>query len=250
MVTAIRQAAVSALGPGQDHVRPPSRVAQSRTGERVKASHPIQVAPGCGGSDPAPEQVRRQLVADLLHALPGVGEHIVAALDALLLLACASCPSCVAVSLTVDHETQPVTITATRSAGHRDAASLTVRLPRPGTGGPARQPAVLVVFATDQVALADLGDDVTALLEIDPGRITLVAAAAAPQSSTSGLVLAGQLADRATVDQALGALLEQGWVPPEARRELRRRADHAGASLAHAARTVLAAMPGVPEQGP
>lgn len=248
MVTAIRQAAVSALEPGQDRSRPPSRVAHSRTGERVKASHPNQAAHGCGGSDPAPEQVRRQLVADLLHALPGVSGHIAAALDAVLLLACASCPSCVAVSLTVDHETQPVTITATRSAGHRDAASRTVRLPRPTTGEPARQPAVLVVFATDPVALAGLCDDVTALLEIDPGRITLAAAAAVPQKTVVGLVLAGQLADRAAVDQALGALLEQGWVPPEARRELRRRADDAGATLAHAAGTVLAALPGVPEQ--
>lgn len=183
MVTAIRQAAVSALEPGQDRSRPPSRVAHSRTGERVKASHPNQAAHGCGGSDPAPEQVRRQFVADLLHALPGVSGHIVAALDAVLLLACTLCPSCVAVSLTVDHETQPVTITATRSAGHRDAASLTVRLPRPTTGEPARQPAVLVVFATDPVALAGLGDDVTALLEIDPGRITLAAAAAVPQKT-------------------------------------------------------------------
>ncbi len=200
--------------------------------------------------DEAPDQVRHQLVADLLQALPGGGGHVVASLDAVLLLARASCPSCVAVSLTVDHEDQPVTITATRSTGHRHAPSMTVRLPRPSTNGPARQPASLAVFATDSVALAGLADDVTALLGIDPGRITLAAAAAVPQPTIAGLVLSEQLADRAVVDHALGALLEQGWLPTESRRELRRRADDAGVSLALAAVIVLAALPGVPPRPP
>lgn len=201
------------------------------------------------GPDRSPGQVRQQHVADLLQTLPVGGGHIVASLDAVLLLARASCPSCVAVSLTVDHDDQPVTITAVRSTGHRYASSMTVRLPRPRTNGPAREPALLVVFATDAVALARLADDVTALLAIDPGRVTL-AAAAVPHPITAGRILSGQLADRAAVDHALGALLEQGWLPNESRRELERRARDAGASLAQAARAVLAALPDVPVQRP
>lgn len=54
----------------------------------------------------------------------------------------------------------------------------------------------------------------------------------------------GDTADRTAVDRALGALLEQGWLPTAGRRELRRRAGDAGASLVQAAADVLAALPG------
>ncbi len=202
------------------------------------------------GPDRVPDQVRHQLVADLLQTLPGGGGHIVASLDVVLLLARASCPSCVAVSLTVDPEDQSVTIAAIRSNGHRHAPAMTVTLPRPSTTGPARQPAVLVVFATDTVALTRLAGDLTALLGIDPGRITLAAAAPVPQTAAADLVLSEQLAGRAAVDRALGVLLDQGWVPTEGRSELQRRADDDGASLAQAAATVLSALPGATPQRP
>jgi len=201
------------------------------------------------GPEQRPEQVRHPFVADLLRALPGPGGHVVASLDAVLLLARASCPSCVAVSLTLDHQGQLVTVTATMNPGHLRAPSMTVRLPRPSPNGPAQQPAVLVVFATDPPALARLAGDVTTLLDIDPRRISLAADAAVPPT-TAGRVLAGQLADRTAVDRALGALLEQGWVPTEGRRELQRRADDAGASLVQAAASVLAALSGVVPQHP
>lgn len=197
-----------------------------------------------------PDPVRHQLVADLLQTLPGGGDHIVESLDVLLCLARASCPSCVAVSLTLDPEEQSVTIAASGSTGHRHAPALTVRLPRPRKNGPAPQSAVLVVFATDTVALTRLAADLTELLGIDPGRITLVAAAPVPQNAAANLVLSEQLAERAAVDRALGVLLDQGWVSTEGRGELQRRADDAGASLAQAAATVLAAMPGAAPQRP
>lgn len=185
-----------------------------------------------------PDRVRHPLVAYLL---PGDGEHIVALLDAVVLLARAWCPSCVAVSLTVDHEGQPVTVTVTLNTGHRYAPSMTVRLPRPSLNGPARSPAVLVVFATDAFALARLAVDLTASLDIDRRRITLAADAPVPPPTTAGLVLAGQLADRAAVDRALEALLEQGWTPTAGRKELQRRADDAGDSLVQAAAKVFVA---------
>lgn len=190
----------------------------------------------------------QQLVADLRATAPGGGGPIEAFLDAVLLVARAACPSCLAVTLTVDHEGQPVTVTATVSSGQRHAPSLTVRLPRPDTSGPARRPALLVVFATDMVALARLADDVTVLLDIDRRQVTLEATGPVPQSTTANLVLAGQLADRAAVDRALGALIDQGWLPTEGRIELQRRADDTGRSLAQAATTMLEALPGVPPQ--
>lgn len=202
------------------------------------------------GSEQPPDHDRHQDVADLLRALPGHGDQLVASLEAVLRLAHASCPTCVAVSLTLDHQGQPVTVAATLRAGHRHAPSMTVQLPRPTTDGPARRPANLVVFATDARALARLAAATTVLLELDPGRVTLTGAAAVPAPATAGPVLAGQLADRSVVDRALGALLEQGWVSTDGRDELQRRADRAGASLVQAATTVLAALPGLPPRLP
>ncbi len=196
------------------------------------------------GPDRIPDQTIQRLVADLLKTLPEGGEQVVTLLDAVLLLARASCPSCVAVSLTLDPEGHPVTIAAIRGNGHRLVPAMTVRLPRSDTSGPVRQPAVLVVFATDTVALTRLAADLTALLGIDPGRITLAAAAAVPHPAAADMVLSAQLADRTAVDLALGVLLDQGWTTTEGRGELQRRADESGASLAQAAATVLAALPG------
>lgn len=111
-------------------------------------------------SNQAADQAGQQF-AGLMATASGGGSQIGASLDAVLLLARAACPSCLAVTLTVDHESQPVTVTAMVSTGQRHAPSLTVRLPRANTSGPARRPAVLVVFANDMVALARLADDVT-----------------------------------------------------------------------------------------
>lgn len=88
---------------------------------------------------------------------------------------------------------------------------MTVRSPRPSTNGPARQPAVLVVFATDTVALTRLAADLAALLGIDAGGITLAVAAPVRQPAAAGRILSEQLADRTAVDRALGVLLDQGW---------------------------------------
>lgn len=198
------------------------------------------------GPDRVPDQLRHQLLADLLLTLPDSGGHIVTSRDAVLLLARASCPSCVAVSLTLDPDDQAVTIVAVRSNGQRYAPAMTVRLPRPNTNGPA----LLVVFATDTVALSRLAGDLIALLGIDPERITLAAAAPVPQAAAADRVLSEQLADRTAVDLALGALLDQGWVSTEGRSELQRRADEAGKSLAQAAAAILAALPGASTQRP
>jgi len=127
---------------------------------------------------------------------------------------------------------------------------MTVRLPRPSANASARQPAALVVFGTDVVALIRLAADLTALLEIDPGRVTLAAAALVPQNAAAGRTLSEHLADRTAVDRALGVLLDQGWVSTEGGGELQRRADDAGASLAQAAATVLSALPGATPQRP
>lgn len=200
------------------------------------------------GQSHGADGVRHQLVADLLHPLPREGGHIVESLDAVLLMAQASCPSYVAISITLDPEDQPVTMIAGTNSGDRHVPTMTVTLA--GADERAAQPAVLVVFATDTVALSRLAADLTAVLGINPGRITLAAAAAVPQTAAADLVLSEQLADRAAVDRALGVLLGEGWAPTEGRSELQRRADDAGSSLAHAAATVLSALPGAAPQRP
>jgi hypothetical protein len=192
-----------------------------------------------------------QLVAEPLQTLPGKGGHIVTSLDAVLLLTRASCPSCVAVSLTLDPDDQSVTITAIiRSNRHRHAPAMTVRLPRSNTHDPARQTALLVVYATDPLSLTRLAGDLTALLGIEPETITLAAEAQVPQTASADLALSGQLTDRTAIDLALGVLLDQGWISPNGRHELQRRASDAGASLAQAAATILSALSGTAPQRP
>lgn len=228
--------------------------ARSRSGRRngvdVTQSHPTGDRMAVQGRDRVPDRARHQLAADLLQTLPGGGDHIVESLDAILHLARASCPSCVAVSLTFDHENHSVTIAASESTRQWHAPALTVKLPPPSTKGPARQPAVLTVFATDSAALTRLAADLTAVLRIDPSRITLAGPTPVPQAEAAEQVLSEQLGDRAAINRALGVLLDQGWAPTQGRSELQRRADNAGASLAHAAAGVLAALPGPAPQTP
>lgn len=197
------------------------------------------------GSGQRPEPVRSATVAELLQTLPG-SEDPIRSLDAVLLLARASCPSCVAVSLTVDHMSTLVTVVAGLPHRPRRAASMTVRLPRGVADGPVRLPAVLALFATDALSLARLAVGTSTLLAVPRHHVTLTADARVPPPTAAKLVLARQLADRAVVDRALGALLEQGWLPSDGGVELQRRAEAAGASVAQAAATVLAALPGAP----
>lgn len=225
--------------PGSWQGQPPSRLRQHRrhsTGRVLVADGPEQ----------HPEQVRHPFVADLLPSLPGPGGQVGRALDTVLLLARASCPSCVAVSLTLDDGGRRVTVTATTNPAVRHAPSLTVRLPRSSSNRPAAQPSVLVVFATDGLALARLAVGLSVLLGAAGRRVTLAVDAPIPPPMIADLVLAGQLADQSAIDRALGVLLEQGWVLTDGRRELQRRADTAGASLVQAAANVLAALPPTP----
>lgn len=198
-----------------------------------------------GGPRPPPDLVRQHLVADLLRTLPGRGDDVAASLDAVLALASLSCPSCVAVSLTHDRDGRTTTVTATTDPGCTDAPSMEIRSPSAGPDRLGAGSAVLVVFATDPLALSRLADDV-ALLGAHRCRVTLRARSRIPPPSSTDVVGAGQLHDRATVDRALGALLEQGWAPGEGREELQRRADTAGIPLLGAASVVLAALPGAP----
>lgn len=164
------------------------------------------------GARRPPDRGRRPTVVELLEDLNDDGDGLVPSLDALLRLACASSPTCVAVSLTVDDGT-PVTVVAVVDQGRRRAASMTLPLPGPGPGAPRRRPDVLVVFATDVLALARLAVVLGALLGIPEHRVVLVPDAPVPRPTAAGLLLAGQLADRGEVDRALGALLEQGRLP-------------------------------------
>jgi len=201
------------------------------------------------GPGPSPDHVRHPLGAGLLRALSGGGDDLAASLDTVLALARASCPSCVAVSLILDHGGRSTTVTATTDLGCTHAPSVAIRSLRAGPDPLGPGPAVLVVFATDALALARLAADI-ASLGTHRCRVALQAPARIPPPSSADVVGTRQLADRTMVDRALGALLEQGWVPDEGREELQRRADTAGTPLVRAAAVVLAALPGAPGPPP
>lgn len=206
---------------------------------------PDVLGPDVVGPDVLGLDVRRPdvLAADLQRALSAGDDDVTASLRTVLATARASCPSCVAVSLGLDHDGRPTTVTATADPGCTHAASMAIRCATPDgvqTGSP-----VLLVFGTDGPALARLAADV-AQLGTHRGRVTLGAPARIPPPSSADPVGTGQVADRTTVDRALGALLEQGWAPDEGRQELQRRADSSGAPLVRAAAVVLATLPGTP----
>jgi hypothetical protein len=194
-------------------------------------------------SSGASAHVQGLALADLLQATPGAGEDLGRSLQAILLLACASCPSCVAVSLTVDDGGTPVTVVAGAGPAEHQAASLTVRLSHASSRPVVRAAAVLVVFATDMVALARLGVELRAMLGTTGTPADLTIEGLVPPPTSLGTLLVRGLAERAAVDRALGALLEQGWLPDAGRRELELRAVSAGDQLAQVAAVVLEALP-------
>lgn len=217
-------------GPGRPRRRSPSGV-------------PAGQSPGRSGG------TRSRFTADVLRAVPGGADGVATSLDAVLAVARSVCPSCVAVSLTLGHQGRSTTVTATTDPACTRAASMSFRAPAAVADGVEPGSAVLHVFATDPLALARLAADV-APGDTQQFRVTLRPTARVPPPSSADVVGSRELADRTTVDRALGALLEQGWSPDEGRRELQHRADTTGSPLVCAAAVVLANLPGAPSRRP
>lgn len=194
--------------------------------------------------------------AALLGALEGAaGADLPGGLAGLLLLSRAAVPSCLAVSLTLDHLGVAVTVAALADdAGEMPArSSLAVRLP----GG-----AVLLLQAAAAAALDATRVDLLRLLDLEPTRARLdehlgrlggdsrrpgagradradladTPAPAAPSEGPPG----GSLEDLGVVAQALGVLLDRGFLPSDGSEELERLAARLGIAVPTAARALLA----------
>lgn len=124
----------------------------------------------------------------------------------------------------------PVTITAVDS--HTAAASILLPLGVPSTAGDH-----IVLYAHNPGAFTDLAADARTVLGAG-GDIVMDGHLPPPTASATD-ASAADLADRSTIDQAVGFLIGQGHPPEEAMVELRRRAATAGASAAWMANHIL-----------
>lgn len=163
----------------------------------------------------------------------------------LLGLAVDAVPTCLGLSLTVYRGAVPISMTLLVPGSSRSPvrASLRIELPRPRRQAEP-EPAVgggaaLVVYAGASGALERLGQDVGALLEMDPRRVAVDEHLALP-STSGGDDPARGFRDASDVDRALGVLLDRGYLTSDGTAELRRRADMGGTDVPTAARQLLA----------
>lgn len=151
----------------------------------------------------------------------------------------AQVPSCVAISilLTAPAGELTVSLPATLICTEPDVvlASLALPLAVPGRA------ALLLLQATRAGAFVLLADDWAGLRDpADPPALLdqHLALVADPTASRLG----ADLTDLRVVEQAVGALIEQGWPAPQAHHELTHRAAHAQLPTPALARQLLAAL--------
>lgn len=93
----------------------------------------------------------------------------------------------------------------------------------------------LVLYAAVPGAFVDLAADMAWILALEPATLVLDAHLGVPVSSEAVI----GLREHATINRALGALIEQGFAPDAARAELRRRADLDDGDVPAAAQRIL-----------
>lgn len=164
--------------------------------------------------------------------------EVAARLAALAQALAAEVPSCLSVSIVLSRPAGDVTV-AGRSLTDAGAAVVqaSLAIPLDTTAGDA----VLLLQAGHPGAFVLLADDLTA--QRHPHRLPLRV------DQHLGLLLdpdrlASELADLRVLEQAVGALIGQGWLPAQARQELDDRARDAQLSAPGLARQLLAALPG------
>jgi hypothetical protein len=154
----------------------------------------------------------------------------------------AEVPSCLSVSLVLHQPAGDVTVSVAVAASGTSSpavvrASLAVSLAAPAEATLLLQAAragAFLLLADDLVAHQDSADPV---MLIDEHLVLL--------TDPDGHRLAADLADLRVVERAVGALIEQGWSPAEARHELHERAAREQVTPPAVARSLLAA-PSVP----
>ncbi|PZS32474.1 MAG: hypothetical protein DLM58_09735 [Pseudonocardiales bacterium] len=96
----------------------------------------------------------------------------------------------------------------------------------------------LVLYATVPGAFVDLAADLAWVLELDPSTFVLDQHLAVPAPSNGVL----GLREHATINRAIGALIERGHTPESARAELRRHAEADSGDIPAAAQRILNAL--------
>lgn len=141
-------------------------------------------------------------------------------------------PSCVSVSILLPHLAGNVVVTSVLAGTAVVLASLAVPLLAAGGG------ATLVLQAAHAGAFVLLAEELAGRLGTPGAGLMMDAHLSLPRDAT-GETLAASLAALRVVEQAVGALIEKGWLPEDARRELARLATSAGLTTAAAAGRVL-----------
>ncbi|MEP7019662.1 MAG: hypothetical protein ABI808_03355 [Pseudonocardiales bacterium] len=96
----------------------------------------------------------------------------------------------------------------------------------------------LVVYATVPGAFVDLAADLAWVLELDPSTFVLDEHLAVPAPSNGVL----GLREHATINRAIGALIERGHTPQSARAELQRQAEAESRDIPATAQRILNAL--------
>jgi hypothetical protein len=133
------------------------------------------------------------------------------------------------VTIAVDgHE---ISFSLTETAGH---AETSLRIPLPAIAG-SEPGSTLVLYAATPGAFVDLSADLAWALGVNQADLLLDANLAVPMTSD---VVSG-LREHATINRAIGVLIEDGHTAELARAELRRRAARDGVTLTASAQRVL-----------
>ncbi|MET3808421.1 hypothetical protein ABIB25_005450 [Nakamurella sp. UYEF19] len=168
----------------------------------------------------------------LSEALEGSGDDLNTILAVLVEDLTAAIASFAGLVITVTIAGEPVTVTAMNS--HTASSSMLLPLTTPPASATG---AHLVLYAENPGAFVDLAADARATW--DGGGSVVLDQHLPPPTAIEAQQGVDELADRSTVDQAIGFLIGQGHPPAQARTELSRRADAAGVSIAAIAYSVL-----------
>ena len=182
--------------------------------------------------------------SDHLRALAAAAnstDDLAGSLDQLLVLAQRAVPTCIAVTLLLDSDSIPMSVTAINLTATRPLvrSSLAIRMPSRDTTTSVAPSPRLVLYATEPGVFELVARDLMALLDTHRQRAEVDAHLALPDADAQGQELGARLDDRRAVDLALGILLDRGLFALEGRAELDRLGLAHGTNHVEAARRIV-----------
>lgn len=168
------------------------------------------------------------LLSAAIHDTDGGLEPVLQSLDTELQ---GAVDSYVGLTITIAAEGHRISFTTSE---HDAIARTSLRIPLTAVAG-SETGSSLVVYATNPGAFVDLAADLAWVLEVKPSALVLDQHLAVPAPSEG---VAG-LREHATINRAIGALIERGHTPEAARAVLRRDADADSGDIPAAAQRIL-----------